>query len=224
VTETLGHRATQVAQRPYVPFVIGLLIAVLPRVLVPLANALLGSHTFPQRMAVNLVFDWFVVLALALVVTRVEHRPLSSIGWRAPTRRQLGLAAIAGVVLLCLAVVTAAPHGHGVGAHGFARLLALPLPERVALWISSAVSEEVVFRGFLIERTAEVTGALWAGGVVSSLAFAAAHVTYWGAAYAIIAILPGAVIFTLVYLRTRNLPACMVLHLIVDSPILFVRP
>lgn len=85
--------------------------------------------------------------------------------------------------------------------------------------ITAAIGEEVFFRGYLIERLREGTGYLWVGALVSFAIFLIPHIQYFGMSWLNYHSM-GAVMIYALYLSTRNLIAVMLLHLLVNLPIM----
>ena len=56
----------------------------------------------------------------------------------------------------------------------------MPLWFRVLLVVNAAVVEEILYRGFLIEKVRQVTGNTHLAFVVSAVAFTYAHLSGWG--------------------------------------------
>jgi membrane protease YdiL (CAAX protease family) len=86
----------------------------------------------------------------------------------------------------------------------------LSVPIRLAIVGTAVVVEEILWRGYPIERPTEVTGRLWVGAGISGLVFLAVHCPAWGLAGAV----PQAV-FTVVlvgvYVWSRNVVMIFVL-------------
>ena len=80
----------------------------------------------------------------------------------------------------------------------------------------TAVAEEVLFRGYPIERLLELTNSRWVAGVIPWAAFTYAHLASWGWAQLIVAGY-GGVLLTVLYLWRRNLWANMLAHWIADG-------
>ena len=162
---------------------------------------------------------WGMVAAVLLYVHFVEGRPLSSIGFRKPRPKQLllgavaGLLAIAGLAFLYYVVL---PALHLDETSQMNAILNTPLWWRIISVIRAAVSEEVLYRGYAIERLEELTGSRALAATVSWAVFAFAHVGYWGWAHLIIAGFGGGVL-TLLYLWRRNIWVSMVAHFVIDS-------
>ena len=85
-------------------------------------------------------------------------------------------------------------------------------------WGSAAFGEEMLFRGFVLNRIRQLLGgrAIWAAVILQGLLFGAAH-AYLGAAGAIVAGVLGLVLGVVYVLGGRNLWACFLIHGLVDS-------
>ncbi len=166
---------------------------------------------------------WLATFALVLYVRTAEHRPLTSIGFVRPSGRALALGVAAGVVVtivmgfLYLLVLPALHLTDQVANTTNAHLLALtPLWWRLLSSLRAAVAEEVMFRGYAMERLQELSGsrsmALW----VSCTFFTLAHVGAWGWSHVIV-VAAGGLAFSLLYLWKRNLWINMTAHFVVDA-------
>jgi uncharacterized protein len=88
-------------------------------------------------------------------------------------------------------------------------------PQR-SLAITAAVFEEIFYRGFTIERVAELTHLRWLAAGVSLAAFTYAHLGYWGWSHLIVAGF-GGLVLTGLYLWRRDLVSNMVAHFLTDA-------
>lgn len=98
----------------------------------------------------------------------------------------------------------------------------LPFVGLVGLLLTAVITEEVFYRGYLLERLAAVTGRFWVAGLVSFAAFVVGHIDDVGLANALSGTTLGSAAFTILYLWRRNLVACVVLHFLANSPILLM--
>ena len=178
-----------------------------------------------RRLVLHEVLWWTLVVALLAYVRFGERRPLSSVGLRAPrvTELAVGLAAgLATVVVLAVVYLAVFP-ALGVDESAAAdQLLATPLWWRMVSVARAAVSEELVFRGYAIERTLELTGSRRAAFTVPWLVFTFAHVGPWGWGHLLVAGLGGAG-FTLLYAWRRNLWVGIIAHVVVDGIAVLTR-
>jgi membrane protease YdiL (CAAX protease family) len=76
------------------------------------------------------------------------------------------------------------------------------------------VVEELIYRGFAIERLESLSGNSWVAALVSLVAFAAAHYRQGLGGVVSAAILGG--LLTIFYLKLRDLVANMAAHFLVD--------
>jgi len=168
---------------------------------------------------------WWALVAFVLLYVRlVERRPLSSIGFRSPGIAGLLLAIPAGAVILAgLAAIyyVLFPALHISENQQMSQLIATPFWWRFISVIRAAVGEEVLFRGYAIERTQELTGSLTIASILSCAVFALEHVGPWGWGHLLIAGFGGAML-TLLYLWRRNLWVNVIAHFIVDGAVVLL--
>lgn len=165
------------------------------------------------------VIWWAVVVLILLLVRFGEKRPLSSVGFRAPGWKNTLLAVAVGVLTLTslyLIYFYLLPLLHVNETQQMNMLASTPFWWRLISVIRAAVSEEVLFRGYGITRTAELTGSLRLAAFLSWAIFTMDHVGPWGWGHLLIAGF-GGLVFTLVYLWRRNLWVTIIAHFIVDG-------
>ncbi len=162
---------------------------------------------------------WAVVLLVLLLVKSGEKRPLSSLGFCAPGWKGVLVALGAGVVTLTglyLIYFVIFPLLHVNEGQQINLLTSTPFWWRVISTVRAAIGEEVLFRGYGITRTAELTGSLRFAAFLSWAIFTLDHVGPWGWAHLLVAGF-GGLIFTFVYLWRRNLWITIIAHFIVDG-------
>lgn len=171
------------------------------------------------RAWVNVAFAWGLTLALLALIRFGERLPLESIGLRRMNRRDAwwafaaflaGGAIISGTIPLIRAL------GLRTVESGVQTLGQLPIELRVCLVLTAGITEEIRYRGYLIERVHALSGRLGLSVVISYLAFVAAHLPFWTLGGAIQIGLGSLVLYAL-YLKRRNLPACMLMHVLNDA-------
>lgn len=188
----------------------------------------LGSLPFPvwdnelkdvPHMIGNEAIYWALVAATLLYVVCVEKRPLASIGLRRPRIVDvlIGLAfaaaVIAGLAALYLVVLPALRLDE---TQAFDTLTSAPTWWLAISVVRAGVSEEVLFRGYPIERLKELTGSNAIAILLPLVLFSLAHVGPWGWTHLIVAAFGGAM-FTLLYLWRRNLWVNILAHALVDG-------
>ncbi|MDX1379276.1 MAG: CPBP family intramembrane glutamic endopeptidase, partial [Anaerolineales bacterium] len=82
--------------------------------------------------------------------------------------------------------------------------------------------EEIIFRGYLIEGLAKLTGRLPIAVVISVLAFTLPHILNWNITHVIGVVLPLGLILSWLYLWKRNIIFNMIVHIVIDLPLVFI--
>src|ERR1700730_13510230 len=168
-----------------------------------------------QDVAV-LVFEWIVALSLLAIVLGWERLPLSSIGFRALSWRDfVAIGVVAVTMVTTLGIFTALTGSRSNGASP-KQIAALPLALRIALFVTAGFCEELMFRGYAIERLTFLTGKLWVGGAAAVVLFTLGHVPRYGFSLSLAAVAIIAVFLTALYLWRRNFWACAIVHASVD--------
>lgn len=183
----------------------------------------LPGHLFPGdalAMRIGREAIWWALGAIILFwVVRVERLPLSSIGIRRPTIGTFGWGLAFGVLMLasvifCYALIFPA-FGLSMNQKTVGNIIAVPLWLQTAMMIRAGVIEEILFRGYPIERIEALTGRVWIGAIIAGLSFIFMHLAGWGGAQLIVVSF-GAVIMTGLYLWRRDLPCVMIAHALTD--------
>ena len=184
----------------------------------PVGSWIHSDAGLANRLAYELII-WAWVAGILLYVVRVERRPLSSIGFRAVGVRNGIIAIVAGILILAslaLMLFVVFPALHWSENSQVASITALPYWLNVLIVVRAAVSEEILFRGYSIERLEELTGSRAIAGVVTCVVFTLDHISFWGWHHIFIAGLAGAAL-TVLYLWRRNIWVNMIAHFIVDA-------
>ncbi len=166
----------------------------------------------------SILWNAVAVAGLLSYVFLVERRPLSSLGLRRPQARELELALyLFGIHMAWQwGVLTFFPPDEDPGT---ATITALPVIAVLGMILSAAVFEEILYRGYPIERLSELTGRRWIAFAVTVPLFVLPHLVFFGPQW-LWTNGVGALMIYVLYAKTRNLPACMLLHLCVNLPIL----
>jgi membrane protease YdiL (CAAX protease family) len=204
-----------------ITILIGLAVALLvPLVpLIPGGEELLripGLAPIPGREA----FFWALGAIVVLYVLIVERRPLSSIGWNGISWKTFAFGAAGAVAVLAFAgavVVFGLPLLHLVqNGEALKKMAALPYGLRFAIVLRAGIVEELLFRGYGIERLRELTGNKYVAGAITLALFSLAHLSHWGMAQIAVAGAAGLVL-TALYLWRRDLATNIVAHFLVDG-------
>jgi membrane protease YdiL (CAAX protease family) len=204
-------------RRRLVPLaVVGLLLAfALPELGLP--RLLFADTPIGSRIGREIV--WVALAAFMLFwITRVERLPLSSIGLVKPSWGTLGWGLAATVALIATVLLTFALIAPALGLQQ--NMTATRAIVKVPVWllittpIVAGVTEEIVYRGYAIERLTLLTGRRWLAGLVAGAAFLAVHASWGGAQLILVAF--ATVIFVGLYLWRRDLPCVILAHVLAD--------
>lgn len=195
---------------------IGLIVALFGIPAVTTAHRMLTSDSLASGGIVARELGILAVTALLLaIILKGERQPLSSIGIRTDDLGR-SLAWAVGLAVVCLAAAVAClAIYHAMGVHyGEGPGISRALPVTSLTVMRAGISEEVLYRGYAIERLQSLTGSKWIAAAVSLALFAAFHFRQ-GWAGVVLAFVLGAVL-TAFYLWKRDLIANILAHFLVD--------
>jgi uncharacterized protein len=169
---------------------------------------------------------WLVAGTVIAITRGWERKPWSWLGLRPITWPAALLACVFGVVLvfavaaLTVAVNRLMPPSDG----GTVQSVATSAPAwlLLVLVLTASVTEELLFRAYLIERLARLTGQLWPGALLSLAAFVAFHLEGWNLGHVVGVVLPLGAVMTGLYLWRRNLIFMIITHFFLDLPIVLI--
>ena len=171
-------------------------------------------------------FWWSLATIVLLFILAMERRSLASVGFHRPTWKTLALGIGGGVAVLAFAgslVLFVLPILHlKQNPATLSHMLATPYWYRVALVTRAAFCEELLVRGYGIERLQELTGSKWLAGAVTLVVFTLGHWSYGTIAQLLVAAAAGFVL-TVLFLWRRDLVANMIAHWITDAATLLLR-
>lgn len=165
------------------------------------------------------LFMWGLTALVLLVLTLGEGLPLSAIGLKGLRWSSLLWGVVGfGAVLLCypLGGYLLRAVGGTMPTGTMQQLASLPVPMLALILVRAAVTEEILFRGYGIERLTALTGSRAIGAVVPWLIFTLAHMQAWGLTY-IVVVAPVAAVLTILYLWRRDLVANIIAHFLTDA-------
>lgn len=211
-------------RRPRALALIGVVVVLAAALLYPLlvAPAIFGTATTTTATLVGLAAMWCVAAAAIAYVTRVERRPLASIGVARISRAHVLQALAIGIALsltvpvlslLAATVLPASPDG------SIAAATRIPWWLMLLAVVSAAVTEEIVFRGYALERLLAWTGSRWLASAIALACFTAIHAGGWNAAHVVGVVLPLGVALTLLYWWRRSVPFVIIVHAAVNMPL-----
>lgn len=207
---------TVTTRRPVWTVATVLVALAVPNVVGALPEWLVGHAPGPAAQLLLFLLYFGVAAAIVALVLRADGVTAAEIGIRRPgwITAASGLALWA-VGLIVLPVVTA-PLARLFGTEGVQsglnELATMPPALRVFVAIGAGAVEELLYRGFAIERLSRLTRRRWLAGAIAATLFGLAHVPSWGLGFALSADLPAGIYMTAFYLWRRDLVANMIAH------------
>lgn len=208
----------RLAGRPF-PTIIGLIFALgWPLVL----GALVPNQDLRnQKQDLLILFcEWGSVGVLFAIVTGWERLPfLSSIGFKAMQRPDWIFVAVLVIMTAAAAGILAEIRPTLSGSNGvqLRQVASTPFGLRAALVITAGICEEILFRGYAIERLQIFTKNIWIAGLVGTILFTLAHAPRYGFQPDLIGVFAISAILSIVYIWRRNIANCIALHWLIDG-------
>lgn len=199
----------------------------------PLIYALFISPVFIKPMVdepfltlINFGVLWILALGMMLFTVKIEKSPLTTIGWKPLAWKWAFIAIGLGILLsllvpvLTLLLSTLIPPS----TTGTVAQVTSDFPWWILLLsvITAGVTEEILFRGYALERLITSTGNKWVSALISLVFFVVMHAAGWNVAHIIGVVIPLGMILTGLYLWRRNLPFLMIIHVVIDLPLVFI--
>src|SRR6516162_9536810 len=201
------------------PTIVGLIFALgWPLVLA----ALVPNQNLANRGQDLLVLfcEWGSVGILFAIVAGWERLPfLSSVGFRPLQRPDWIFIAVLVIITAAMAGVLASIHPalSGTNAAQLRQVASSPFGLRVALVITAGICEEILFRGYALERLQLFTKNIWMAGLVGTVLFTLAHAPRYGFQPDLIGVFVIGAILSIVYIWRRNIAGCIALHWLIDG-------
>ncbi|MYM80488.1 CPBP family intramembrane metalloprotease [Duganella sp. FT50W] len=187
-----------------------------------------GKQQGPIELWPHLIKSWGGCIAVMALVLLWERRTLASIGIVPGNYLAWLIGATLGLTILATSVISVIQASKGgkaalpeESAEGLNRLLGRPAWFRWAVVVTAGITEEIMFRGYPIERLHELTGNLWIAALIPLTVFTLAHLGGWSWGH-LVGVLFGGSLLTGLYLWQRDLIACMIAHVLIDSLIIFL--
>ena len=157
---------------------------------------------------VGLLALWCLAAGVLAITRVLERLPLASVGLRRLSWSSIAWGILGAVALLYVFTPIGLWLVDMSGLPGFEsgveRLRALPKIVLLFAALTAGFVEELLYRGYAIERLASLTGSTIVATVAALAAFCLAHLPFWGVTAALFTLLPGAFLSAL-YLWRRNL-------------------
>ncbi len=171
---------------------------------------------------IGLIYLWVVTLFLLLHILFIEKRKFSSIGFKPISIKNIALASLIGLIgsLLIPLFYYGIVFLFNTSAGNLIDSISNQSPILIlASIITAAITEEVLFRAYPLERLREITGNNWLGIALSLGAFVLLHSQTWNILHILGVVLPLGILLTIIYLNTRSLLFVIIVHLLIDFPL-----
>lgn len=178
------------------------------------------------KVLAGLVAFW-VIIGVVLLLIRLEYRNTNVSVWhlisfkRVKLRESLVILII-GFVTLFFANVAFVILARTIFPTEIrtSPALALPLPLVILAYLTGVIGEEILYRGYALEQLQRITGKWWISGGITGLLFIGFHIPAYPMAHIIGFVLPSTVVLTLVYIWKRSLTYTIMIHGVLNLPIL----
>ena len=174
------------------------------------------------RIILGQISNWIIVVILLSIIFFWEKNSLESAGIKKFYVKDLiwgFIALIVGFIIFFISDVLINSLNFVSQSSERVHFLLIPFIIRIFMVFTTGITEEIIFRGYLIERTNMITNSLIFSSIISLIVFTIFHIPFWGI---IGALQVGfwAIPITILYVRLRNLPICIIIHIIYDATIL----
>ena len=164
-------------------------------------------------------FFWSIAILVLLVLRFGEKLSFSTIGWKRPRWTTL-LWGFLGFVLIYFAqplgLFLLRSVGGAMPNDTIQKIMSVPLWLLALTVVRAGVCEEILFRGYGIERLTALTGSRVIGTLGPALVFMIGHMEAYGLKY-LMFLIPVTTILTALYVWRRDLWANMLAHFLTDA-------
>lgn len=186
---------------------------------------LFGS-SYPAKVLFSDFKKWILVIIIILIMKLWEKRDIKSIGINILDIKNVFLGIGFGLIAVIVSILTLGLLFNVLGLEApstLSEVNTLPLFIKIFTITTAAITEEIFYRGYAIERIGEITGKYVWGGIISGTIFVAVHFPSWGLAGAIPQII-FTIFLTIFYLKKRDLIAAMAMHWTINFLMIVVLP
>lgn len=205
----------------------GIIVAtIFPIVITVFSNQLFSQSHDPVYTMVGLVGFWIVALVLILLVKKYEKRALSSIGIFKTSFKTIAFGAILGILLsvtvpLCTLLINKILPAQTT-TDVINNALQLSVPLLFFSIITAAITEELIFRGYLLTRLLDRGINKHICAFISIIPFSLIHLNNWSLNHIFGVVLPLGILLTYLYMWKRNLVFVMLVHFFIDVPLIII--
>ena len=184
----------------------------------PWLKPLVGQTAY---MAIYEICFWVMALVVLAVVLCWERESLRSIGLRGLTVKEGLLSLLVGMLLFVLVPTLGIFMERVLGIATstmeiVAALAKYPIWFRALLSARAGLVEEVLYRGYPIERVNRLTGRIWPGVLISLIIHTALHIPHLGIGHTVAVVFPLSTLLAGLYVWKRNLTLNIIVHFLID--------
>jgi membrane protease YdiL (CAAX protease family) len=175
---------------------------------------------------ISKLFLWVLAAFIVLIIFFGENESLISIGFKKITTRTIIIGLIGGIgsmVIMGLSHFIFNKIGVKKVENTLEKITSLSNFHIIFIVFTAAFVEEILYRGYAIERLSLFTNNIWIAGIISTLFFTAAHVIRWSIPHLIPVFLTG-LFLTFLYITEKDIIACIIAHFIVDGVAFILMP
>ena len=183
-----------------------------------LTGTLLGGDLSARNGA---IIKWVLAALVIGFVVIVEARPIASIGLVRPNLRDVfvgvvtfGVMAISFMLTLQLVETLGFSTGFAEGSAGEATVWTVVIALFASL--TAAITEEILIRGYALERIEGMTRSTWFAGTTTAVVFVVLHAGTYGLG-GLLVLSPLATLLTVAYVWRRNLFVPIIAHVLLNG-------
>jgi membrane protease YdiL (CAAX protease family) len=190
-----------------------------------------STFPFPLGRFVSLWIFWIAAVLVLAIAYSGEGYPLATFGFgrsQKTLRARLieWILAVSAALVVAIILIPTSQYLRSLLTDEPAAALdvtaILPVWVMIPAWITGSFTEELLFRSYPIERLTQMTGRPWLAAVITLLAFALLHLFTWDWVHVLTLGLPASILLTLLYLWRRNLAFVVIVHAVLNAPLLIL--
>jgi len=180
-----------------------------------LRDVFLPEHARDIHIGMAVLVEWAILFVLlAFWIPKIEGNTLASIGFGKFRWRYLWVGLLTYLILLIVWIGSSFAL-EAVGLKGLRSLQPMireySFLTRFILFFTGTFLEEMLYRGYAIERLTSITGKKWLAGLISWAAFTFVHLKFFGLGPTLdVGVLSAGLV--ILYVRERSIWPCIVVH------------
>ena len=190
-----------------------------------------STFAFPVDRLMSLGVFWIALIVVLGIAHFAEGYPLAAFGFQRDQKTLRArllewIGAVLAAMITASVIITFSNYVRELLTNQPSPVLdvtrILPAWVMIPAWITGSFTEEVLFRSYTIERLTQIVGRRWLAGLITMVAFTLLHLLSWDWIHVLTAVLPGSIMLTLLYLWRRSLAFVVIVHAIINAPLLLL--